>query len=96
MQTIEEHFEDSIFRYDQIERQGMIAIYSQTHKASGTQRYEVVRVRVRPPYIFPSGKSLPEHEAYPSAHAWGQDGWTFHALLEARRHYLSLGREIPA
>ena len=94
MQMLEKRFEDTIFCYDQIERQDTIAIYSQTHKASRIKRYEVVKIRIRPPHLFPSGTLLPEHEAYPSSRSWGQDGWTFQTLPEARRHYVELGREI--
>ena len=87
MQIVEEHFEDGTFRYDQIERQGMKALYSQTHKTSGIQRYETVILRVKKAGIAPGGYDIPEREAYPTSREWGLYGWTFYTLSEARRDY---------
>jgi hypothetical protein len=58
-------FDDSVFTYTQVERLGDIAIYQQTHKASQVERYEVVKIRVRPAHTWPNGTTTPEHEAYP-------------------------------
>jgi hypothetical protein len=41
-------FEDRLFRYEQVSREGDLAIFAQTHKASGRVRYEVVLIRVQP------------------------------------------------
>jgi hypothetical protein len=60
-------FDDSVFTYTQVERLGDIAIYRQTHKASQVERYEVVKIRVRPAHTWPNGTTTPEHEAYPGA-----------------------------
>jgi len=40
-------FEDRLFRYVQVEREDDVAIFTQTHKASGHVRFEVVRIRVQ-------------------------------------------------
>ena len=84
MRPIEVNFEDKTFRYDQLERSGNIAIYSQTHKASSTQHYEVIKIRTARAYTWPNGHVTPESEFYPSARTWGQYGWTFHTLAAAK------------
>lgn len=96
MRILREVIEDGIFHYDQLERQGMIAIYCQTHKASDTRRYEVVKIRTASAHTWPNGQVTPESEVYPSAKTWGKDGWTFHILQEAKKHYAELGKEISA
>ncbi len=83
-------FEDRIFRYAQLARQGSVAIYSQMHKASGIVRYETVVLRVFPATTFPSGKSFPEREGYPPATAWGQRGWSFYTRADAQAQFTRL------
>src|SRR5262245_60703796 len=77
-------FEDPRFRYVQIERQGDLAIFSQTHKASGCVRYEVVLIRVQPAHTWPTGSTTPEKEAYPSSTSWGRLGHTCYTLAQAQ------------
>jgi hypothetical protein len=76
-------FDDATFRYVQVSRVGMLAIYRQTHKAGLVDRYEVVKIRIRPAHTWPDGHTTPEHEAYPGASSWGQLGWTVRTLPEA-------------
>jgi hypothetical protein len=90
MQTIETEFEDRTFRYTQLARQGMIALYTQTHKPSGVTRYEVVVLRVAAEHTWPNGSVSPERETYPGATAWGRYGWTFFALGDAQSHLAAL------
>jgi len=78
------HFEDATFPYTQVERHGEIAIFRQTHKASQVERYEVVKIRVRPAHTWPNGTETPEHEAYPGAQSWGTLGWTCFTLADAQ------------
>src|SRR5215510_11052265 len=90
MQPIDLHFTDRLFQYDQIAREGMVAIYSQTHTASGTIRYETVRLHIQAEHTWPNGTTTPEKEAYPAATAWGRRGWTFFTLPEAQAHMQTL------
>ncbi len=92
MTPVETVFEDRNFRYTQLERQGDIALYSQSqeHKASGTVRYEVVRIRVQQAHTWPNGHTTPEHEAYPGSTRWGTDGFTFFARVDATAKIASL------
>ena len=55
MEALKTEFEDSIFRYDQIERNAHFAIYTQTHKSSGVIRYEVVKIHIAKAHMWPNG-----------------------------------------
>ena len=92
MENLAEHFEDGIFRYDQIERQGMVALYMQTHKASGIKRYEVVILHIQLAHTWPNGIVTPEKEAYPASGSWGQHGWTHMLRDTALTQYATLAR----
>ena len=97
MKTLDVTFTDRTFRYDQIARQGMLAIYRQTHNVSGIQRYEVVKISTHPAQVWPNGAESPEREAYPGANAWGRLGWTFHTHASAQNYFHALrAREAPA
>jgi hypothetical protein len=89
-------FADSVFTYTQIERQGALAIYRQTHKASQAERYEVVKSRVRPAHTWPNGTTTPAHEAYPGAGSWGTLGWTCFTLADAQALAQQLCDRTPA
>jgi hypothetical protein len=73
------------FRYQghvlrQLKRQGDVAIYERFGQV-GTLLlgYEVVRIRVREPHIFPNGTQIPWAETYPQAEIWGTYGFTYQA-----------------
>ena len=83
MQPVSAHFTERRFTYVQLRRQGMVALYQQTHNEGGAVRYEVVRLRVQPERTWPDGHVTPEREAYPGATAWGRDGFTCFTLEEA-------------
>src|SRR5438874_11180856 len=91
MLPIVTQFEESGFRYTQLERQGDIAIYSQEHKGSGVVRYEVVRIRVQAERTWPDGRVTPEREAYAGASSWGRDASTHYTLADAQAHAATLG-----
>ena len=77
-------FEDRLFRYAQVSRAGELAIFTQTHKASGHQRYEVVLIRVQKAHTWPTGVTTPEKEAYPGSTSWGRFAHTCYTLAEAQ------------
>jgi hypothetical protein len=69
------------FNYRQIAREGDVAIYEQRWIRPGGDLsenvcYEVIRVQRHEAHTFPSGKSYPPREGYPSSEQWGEDGWT--------------------
>ena len=77
-------FEDRLFRYTQVEREGDMAIFTQEHKASGIVRYEVVLIRVQKAHTWPTGVTTPEKEAYPGSTSWGRLGHTCFTLAQAQ------------
>jgi hypothetical protein len=85
MHILEHELEDGRFKYVQVERRGDVALYTQTHKASGHVRYEVIKIRIQPEHTWPTGVTTPEKEAYPGSGSWGRDGWTFFALAPAQQ-----------
>jgi hypothetical protein len=76
-------FTEKGFAYQQIERQGDVAIYSQTHPG-GAVRYEVIRIRIQREHTWPNGTTTPEKEAYPGSTSWGRYAFTTFGLAEAR------------
>ena len=93
MQPVDVTFDLGNYRYTQIERMGDIAVYRQEHKQALVTRYEVVRIRVMPEHTWPNGDVTPEHEFYPSASAWGREGWTCFTLEEAQAQARSLASD---
>ena len=88
-------FADQTFRYTQLVRSGMVALYEQQHKQGGSPRFEVVILRHMPAKTYPNGVVLPEREAYPSTREWGTYGWTFHTRPEAERWMAHLQEVRP-
>jgi hypothetical protein len=84
MHILELELEDGRFQYVQVERRGDVALYTQTHKASGHVRYEVIKIRIQAEHTWPNGVTTPEKEAYPGSGSWGRDGWTFFGLETAQ------------
>jgi hypothetical protein len=76
-------FTERGFAYQQIERQGDVAIYRQTNHA-GVVRYEVIRIRIQREHTWPNGTTTPEKEAYPGSNAWGTLAWTLYTLADAQ------------
>jgi hypothetical protein len=68
MEPLPLSFRDRGFLYEQIERQGDVALYSQTNHA-GIVRYEVVRIRIQREHTWPNGTTTPE-----KAHSSGFSG----------------------
>ena len=60
MQILEHELEDGRFKYVQVERQENVALYTQTHRASGTIRYEVIKIKIQPEHTWPTGVTTPE------------------------------------
>ena len=85
MEPLPLRFRDRGFFYEQLDRQGDVALYTQTNHA-GIVRYEVVRIRIQREHTWPDGTTTPEKEAYPSSNSWGTLGWTFieRPLAEAK------------
>lgn len=90
MKRMPQTFSDQTFTYTQLARHDMLALYCQEHKASGTQRFEVVRLHVQAAHTWPNGVTTPEREAYPPSSAWGRAGWSYFQRGAAEAHLRAL------
>jgi len=98
MQPLLTDFEDRVFRYTHVEREGDIAIFCQMHKESGCARFEVVTIRVQPAHTWPNGTTSLEREAYPGSNSWGSLGFTCFTLqaAQALARTLRAAQEAPS
>jgi hypothetical protein len=92
MQQLAREFTEGNYRYTQVMRQGMRAIYAQHHQHAPVTRYEVVTIRIIPETVWPDGHVTPVHEGYPGSRAWGTHGFTCYTLREAETLLASLPR----
>ena len=96
-------FVKNTFAYEQVLRNGQIAIYKQRLNATadkpvrGCLAYEVIRIQQIPDgEMF--GRPIEAHETGPSNSSWGTDGWTYPTLerAKAKYHALIAAAELPA
>ena len=90
MQPIPLEFQEGNCRYEQVRREGMLAIYRQTHRHGPMTRYEVVKLHIQRAHTWPDGTTTPEKEASPGSAQWGQRGWTCFTLPEAETLFATL------
>jgi hypothetical protein len=79
-------FKKNGFLYWQLCRTDKAAIYEQKEVETGQIWFEVWRIRKRPERIA-FGKVCPASEITPSPEQWGNAGYTFHSLGDARKRY---------
>ena len=84
-------FERAGFRYDLIERQGLVCLVKQTRIGKSYWCYEVVKLRTEPDKIR-FGNPVPAHERYPSDEEWGTYGFTYRPqqLEKARKKFAGM------
>ena len=71
------------FDFEQVDREGDLAIYRKT-KGEAQQSFDLGIVQNRVEHTWPNGNTTPAHESMPSSEQWGVKGWTFNALTDAR------------
>jgi hypothetical protein len=72
------------FDLAQVERRGQLAIFEQRHPSTARSWFEVVRIRATTPHpLADNPEGWERVESYPSAEAWGADGWTLPTLEAA-------------
>lgn len=82
------------YRFQEIERQGDVAIYSQfCPDAQRIVAYEVFEV-VKQPAGEIKGKAFPAKEVTPSNSDWGQKGYTVASILAAKAKVYILQERI--
>lgn len=78
------------FTLEQVERNDYAAIYRQTKDA--IEAYEVIRVKRLPKH---EKYELPPREAYPTSEDWGDFGWTYRTIEQARAKFADLSIAKP-
>lgn len=77
MKTLNTNFAKQGFEYQQVLREGMLAIYTQKSKISGLiVAHEVIKIKQAPAHQR-SGVDFPAMELYPSAEQFGLNGWSY-------------------
>jgi hypothetical protein len=92
MQLLPEKFKKQGFDYEQIERNALTAIYSQSLDGQ-VMAYEVIRVTVAPAGEI-MGNPVVEREIMPGSEQWGIRGWTYWDLEKARDRAKELEERI--
>lgn len=90
MKPLPTHFRKDGFDYNQVFRQGNIAIYRQTKTNCPTfEAFEVGRIREnKARECF--GQHFEASESWPSSEEWGVKAWTCQDLSDARRRVAAL------
>lgn len=91
-------FNKNGFHYEQILRNGQIAIYKQRLRpGAGCLAFEVIKIRQKEESMM-FGKPIEAHEIGPSNEEFGRWGWSFNSLerAKAKFHALVAAAELPA
>ena len=91
MKQLEPIIERGDFRYEQVWREGLWAIYRQTPKDGDWERFEVVHIRRHGARKF-RNVTIEAGESYPTSEQWGTYEWTaitFHRAREIVREQAS-------
>jgi hypothetical protein len=83
-------FRSDDFEFQQLRREGDIAIFVKQKPTFSFKSYEVVIIQKRDAYTWPNGQTTPAHEAMPSSRDWGKHGWTYQSLKDAEARFKSL------
>ena len=76
MKKLDKEFESAGYKYKQIHREGMYAIYERKHIDSNSPpHYESIKIQSHDGMEI-AGKKLPPSEFYPSSNSWGRHGFT--------------------
>lgn len=78
------------FTYEQVVRDGNVAIFKQRLRpGEGCLAYEVLIIEVKPAVTI-KGKFVPERESVPSDESFGTLGWTYPTLARAKAKFAEL------
>jgi hypothetical protein len=90
MKTLPTTFGSDNFDFQQLRREGDIAIYVKQKPGFSFRSYEVVMIQKRNAYTWPDGQTTPAHEAMPSSRDWGKYGWTYPTLEDCQLRFKSI------
>jgi len=76
MKKLDKEFESASFKYKQIHRENMYAIYERKHiDTNKDPHYEAIKIQSHNGMEI-AGNKIPPSEYYPSSNSWGRHGYT--------------------
>jgi hypothetical protein len=76
MKKLDKEFESANFKYKQIHRENMYAIYERKHtETKSDPHYEAIKIQSHNGMEI-AGNKIPPSEYYPSSNSWGRHGYT--------------------
>jgi uncharacterized protein YifN (PemK superfamily) len=75
MKKLDKEFESASFKYKQIHRENMFAIYERQHISSVNKHFEAIKIQSHNGMEI-AGNKIPPSEYYPSSNSWGRHGYT--------------------
>jgi hypothetical protein len=87
MKTLPTTFRSDDFDFQQLRREGDIALFVKQKPPFKFKSYEVVIIQKRDAYTWPNGLTTPAHEAMPSSRDWRKYGWTYQTLEDAELRF---------
>lgn len=96
MKKLDKEFESAGFKYKQIHREGIYAIYERVYSNNNTNlHYEVIRIQSHNGIIIAGNKIAPS-EYYPSSNSWGLHGFTCTSRENAYKRFDRMVSESAA
>ena len=95
MKSLAFPFERAGFRYELIDRQGLVCLVKQTRLGKSHWCFEVVKLIPYPDQIR-FGAFVPAHECYPPDEHWGTYGFTYRPeeLEKARKRFAGMVEKL--
>lgn len=90
MKTLPTTFGSDGFDFQQLRREGDIALFVKHKLPFRFKSYEVVMIQKRNAYTWPDGQTTPAHEAMSSSRDWGTYGWTYQTFEDAESRFKKL------
>jgi hypothetical protein len=75
MKKLDTEFESAGYKYKQIHREDMYAIYERHYISSENKHYEAIKINSHNGYEI-AGNKIPPSECYPTSNSWGTHGFT--------------------
>lgn len=88
MKILPTKFEKYKSTFEQIKREGMVALYTQTANSGGSPRFVACEVIENPERVI-AGVTIYPTESLPGLNDWGQKAWTFLKLEDAEAKFES-------
>lgn len=86
MKPLPAQFKSGGFDFEQIDRDGLIALFRKTKEGMENVCYEVVRIQECKQWVI-AGNTVPAHEAMPGNEKFGVDGFAYRDKDQAKKRF---------